>query len=157
MRVYYFGSNSLKCFLLYDTGKLIHRRRTDGRTDVYVILSSVQCCALHWTDNKYENAPCTTPLPWFLQKHYSIDSSVSFSWSCIGPRLILNWTLTVLTFAVTAWTIQYFFSCSCAVSGWLTSAASTSNSDVTFRCAVRPIQPRRERTFRVVIICNHTV
>jgi len=26
--------------------------RTDGRTDIQVILYSVQCYALHWTDNK---------------------------------------------------------------------------------------------------------
>jgi len=52
----------------YDAGKLFSKfdedrsinnvtflstdaRQTDGRTDVYVILYSVQCYALRWTDN----------------------------------------------------------------------------------------------------------
>jgi len=58
-----------KSVLLYGTGKLCSEfgedrsisdvavlstdaRRTDGRTDVYVILYSLQCDALHWTDRQ---------------------------------------------------------------------------------------------------------
>jgi len=32
-----------------DTGRM--DRWTDGRTDAKVVLYSVQCCTLHWTDN----------------------------------------------------------------------------------------------------------
>jgi len=37
-----------------DTGRTDGRMdgRTDGRTDAKVVLYSVQCCTLHWTDNK---------------------------------------------------------------------------------------------------------
>jgi len=63
-----------KTFLLYDMGKLCSKSgedrpitnvtilstdawRTDGRTDVYVILYSLQCYVLHWTDSKDFHLP----------------------------------------------------------------------------------------------------
>jgi len=61
---------------------------TDGRTDAKVVLYSVQCCTLHWTDNKVCVHYFIEPSNWSTHSTWS-ECSGLFNMGCCYAAAIL--------------------------------------------------------------------